>query len=186
MGFSCSFNLESQWSVKVDNSIQKQIADLDGQVLFWGCHTWVDFTIEFLFMSLDEASLTILCGSFVAVTTCKLEQVQMTWWQSVVFLLWVRNGVEYLSFYNRLKSSLGMSLWLCKSYGHAIKSTLKEAGCPWRQFYWDHFCSFWSEFYFRIWKGSPRQDLDYIVDFLPVFQKWIKCSSFGIEELNLE
>lgn len=41
-------------------------------------------------------------------------------------------------------------------------------------------------FYFRIWKGSPRRDLDYIACFLSLFQKGITCNSFGIKELNFE
>lgn len=64
--------------------------------------------VEFLFLSSDKRHET----------------------EQVVFLLGVRKGVKYLSLYNSLKGSLRMSSWLCGIYGHAIKCTLKEAGCP--------------------------------------------------------
>lgn len=46
---------ESQRSVKVDSRVQKQIVDLDHHFLSDGL-TWVDFTVGFLFLSLDKAT----------------------------------------------------------------------------------------------------------------------------------
>lgn len=54
-GVFTQLQLESQRSVKVDNRVQKQIVDLDHHFLSDGL-TWVDFTVEFLFLSLDEAT----------------------------------------------------------------------------------------------------------------------------------
>lgn len=139
-------------------------------------HCWVSLPV------FRQRLLKILMWKFCANTTCPLEQFgrhETEWWSCWEW------GME-LSVFHLIIGQRVVWGWVCGSvgiYGHAIKCILKEARCP---FYWDHFCSFWSEFYFRISTGSPRRDLDYIACFLSLFRKGIKCNSFGIEELNFE
>lgn len=186
VGFSHSFSFEIQGSVKS----RQCYSEADNRSWSFGSflrvsysgrlHCWDPILVSRQGTSYD--SYVEVVWKLPLANWSKFRRHETEWWSC-----W-ELGME-LSVFHLIIGQRVVWGWVCGSvglYGYAIKPILKEAGCPLQQFYWDHFCSFWSEFYFRIWKGSLRRGLNYIACFLSPFQKGIKCNSFGIKELNLE